>query len=159
MKRILLLIVVAVAFSGCDLLTPKDEVVCIDLVKEVVLNPESLIINRVGRTDGEASLEDLRKLYRARFNGRIPSASQELLDIYEKENLSVSQTFISLDVTYDSRIGKRRENVLCRYLNYDGNKELISFTFQNQDIEQYEFLELFLSRKRPSGLDARYRIR
>jgi len=158
MKRILFLVCVVVAFSGCMLSTPKDEAVCVDLVKEVVPNPESLIINRVERTDGKSSLQDLRRLYNTRFNGNIPSGTQELLALYEKKNIPVSQTFISLDVTYDGRVGKVRENVLCRYLNYDEKKELISFTFQNQDIEQHKFLDLFLNRKKPSGLDSSYRI-
>lgn len=159
MQRVLFLVCVVVAFSGCGPMTPKDEVICVDLVNEVVPNPESLVINRVERTDGTASLEDLRTLYNARFNGHIPSGTQGLLDLYEKENLSVSQTFVSLDVTYDGRIGTMRENVLCRYLNYDEKKELISFTFQNKDIEQHKFFDLFLTRKKPSGLDDSYRIR
>jgi hypothetical protein len=159
MKRILFLVCLVVAFSGCRISTPKDEAICIDLVKKVVPNPEGLIINRVERTDGKASLEDLRTLYSKRFSGNIPSGTQGLLDLYEKENISVSETFVSLDVTYDGRMGKMRENILCRYLNYDEKKELISFTFQNKDIEQHKFIDLFLSRKKPSDLDSSYRVR
>lgn len=40
--------------------TPKDEEVCIDLLKEVVPSPEGLVIDRVERTEGKASLDDLR---------------------------------------------------------------------------------------------------
>ncbi|SRR5690554_336582 len=159
MRRFLLLVCVAFALSGCGLSTPKDEEVCIDLLKEVVPSPEGLVINRVERTEGKANLDDLRTLYSKRFGGNIPSGTQGLLDLYERDNIDVSQTFVSLDVTYDGRIGKVRENVLCRYLNYDKKKELISFTFQNQDIEQHKFLDLFLMRKRPSGLDSSYRVR
>lgn len=159
MKRFLLLACVAIAFSGCGLSTPKDEQVCINLLKEVVPSPEDLVINRVERTEGKASLDDLRELYSKRFDGDIPSATQRLLDLYESDNIDVSQTFVSLDVTYDGRVGKVREDVLCRYLNYDEKKELVSFTFQNQDIEQHMFLDLFLMRKRPPGLDSSYRVR
>lgn len=158
MKFVVFFVLFACAFSGCRLSTPKEEAICIDLVKEVVPNPEGLIVNRIERTDGKASLEDLRKLYSAKFNGSIPPNTQELLNLYEKENLTVSQTFISLDVTYDGRMGKVRENSLCRYLNYDQKMELISFTFQNQDIEQHKFLDLFLTHKKPSGLDSSYRV-
>lgn len=159
MKRFLLLTFVFIAIHGCGLSTPKDEKVCIDLLKEVVPSPEGLVINRVERNEGKASLDDLREVYSNRFDDNIPSATQRLLDLYENENIDVSQTFVSLDVTYDGRIGKVREKALCRYLNYDGKKELISFTFQNQDIEQHKFLDLFLMRKRPSGLDSSYRVR
>lgn len=159
MKGFLLLVCVAIAFSGCELSTPKDEKVCIDLLKEVVPSPDGLVINRVERTEGKAGLDDLRALYSKRFDGDIPSGTQGLLDLYERDNIDVSQTFVSLNVTYDGRIGKVRENVLCRYLNYQKKKELVSFTFQNQDIEQHNFLDLFLMRKRPSGLDSSYRIR
>lgn len=153
------LLVACSEHSSSSLSTPKDEAVCIELLKEVITSPDGLVINRVERTEGKASLDDLKKLYSKRFNGDIPAATKKLLDLYDKNNIDVSRTFVNLDVTYDGRIGKVRENVLCQYLNYDMNKELISFTFQNQDIEQDKFLDLFLMRKRPSGLDSSYRVR
>ncbi|EGM76811.1 hypothetical protein Rhein_3048 [Rheinheimera sp. A13L] len=159
MKRFLLFASMAIALSGCGLSTPKDEQVCIDLLKEVVSSPEGLVINRVERTEGNASLNDIRELYSKWFDGDIPPATLRLLDLYERNNVDISQTFVSLDATYDGRVGKVRENVLCRYLSYDDKKELISFTFQGQDIEQHKFLNLFLMRNRPSGLDSNYRVR
>lgn len=147
-----------VMLAGCGLTTPKDEAVCLDMVKLVVTDPSSIQINSTKRTEGRSSLQELERLYRDSLDGQLSAAAQSLLDAYEKAGIEVSQVFVRLDLTYASRTGKVRDNVLCRYLNYDGNTELISFTIQNKDIYQNQFFEFFLMRERPKGLDINYRI-
>src|SRR5690554_2674641 len=116
--RIFFVVTIGTSLAACSenssspLSTPKDEAVCVELLKEVVPSPDGLVINRIERTEGKARLDDLKKLYSKRFNGDIPAATKGLLDLYERDNIDVSRTFVNIDVTYDGRVGKVRENVL-----------------------------------------------
>lgn len=159
MKRALVVLGMAAMMAGCGLTEQKDEQVCVDILKQVVIDPETVQVNSVKRTEGAARLSDLEQLYAKRFKGDIPPATQMLLEMYAEKNEAITQTFISVDTTYSARLGKVRDNVLCRYLNYAGHTELISFTIQNKDVEQHQFLDLFMGREAPAGLDTSYKIR
>lgn len=148
----------AVLLAGCGLTTPKDERVCMDLVKSVVADPSTVQLNNTKRVEGPSSVRELEGLYRARRDGDISLAAQNLLNMYEEQGVKFTRTFVSLDVTFDGRLGRIRDDALCVYLSYDGKTELTSFTINNQDIEQHQFLDFFLMRDRPKGLDSSYRL-
>ena len=152
-----LLVVVAAAISGCEFGAQKDETACLDIMRQVIPDPSSMRVNHVNRTEGPATLDDLKRVISARFDGKIPPAHQKLLELYQVENLPITQTFIDADITHEG-VGNVREKVLCRYLEYEGRKELISFTIRNQDINQDQFFDFFLQRPRPKELDSSYRI-
>lgn len=158
MKRIIILAATLAVLAGCGLATPKDEAVCLDMVKLVTVDPKSVQLNKTDRLEAEASIQDLENVHRSAASGSIPPAMQRLLDSYKERGVKVKETFISLDVTFDGRLGKVRDGALCRYFSYEGNTELASFTIQGKDINQNQFFEFFLMRDRPKGLDSRYRL-
>lgn len=158
LKRGLVLSVMVISLAGCEMTTPKDERVCLDIVKSVVVDPATLQVNNVRRSEGSASIGDLEQLYRARRDGNMTPATQALLDLYKEKGLEITRTYVRLDVTFDGRSGRVRDEALCGYLSYDGNTELTSFTLNNQDVEQHQFLDFFIMRGHPKGLDSNYRL-
>lgn len=101
----------------------------------------------------------LEHFLRGKAGGELTTISRLRLDAHRDGTLRAEQTFIEIDFTHDSPLGKRRDQSLCQYIELDGKVELASFTYRGRDVEQHQFMQFFMQRQRPELLSPSYTIK
>lgn len=145
--------------TGCLPGESKEAQVCLDLSRSVITDPSSLKVNSLNTQQGPLSAAMLEHFLRGKAGGELTTISRLRLDAHRDGTLRAEQTFIEIDFTHDSPLGKRRDQSLCQYIELDGKVELASFTYRGRDVEQHQFMQFFMQRQRPELLSPSYTIK
>lgn len=143
--------------AGCKL-SDKPVEICKEVVRSVSVDPGTLRFNAVNKTKGELGAEDLARDWLLKWNGDIPPATLQLLEIYRQDPRELSQLLVEIDNTSQERGGPIREKTLCLFYTYGDKTELVSVTLQNRDYRHADLSGLFGRYGHPEGLDISNRV-